>query len=60
MSSQASKALPEEQSPGLKQDTETSHSERSLLDLLGCEEKEVNLEASSGEPEAATKSGGSG
>jgi hypothetical protein len=34
---------------------QTSHSERSLLDLLGCEEKEVNLEQSVGELEATTK-----
>ena len=38
----------------------TSHSERSLLDLLGCEEKEVNLEQSVGEPEATTKCGSLG
>ena len=34
---------------------QTSHSERSLLDLLGCEEKEVNLEQSVGDLEATTK-----
>ena len=33
---------------------QTSHSERSLLDLLGCEEKEVNLEQSVGDLEATT------
>ena len=62
MSSQDASKLPppEVPSPGIRHDTVTSHSERSLLDLLGCEEKEVNLEASSGEPEAVTKSGSSG
>ena len=39
---------------------QTSHSERSLLDLLGCEEKEVNLEQSVGELEATTKCGSLG
>jgi hypothetical protein len=39
---------------------QTSHSERSLLDLLGCEEKEVNLEQSVGDLEATTKCGSLG
>lgn len=34
---------------------QTSHSEKSLLDLLGCEEKEVNLEQSVEDLEATTK-----